>query len=348
MSAHITFPTPLQPGNTIGVTAPSAGVGSELEARLQFCLQASRNLGYNLQEGHCLRSEAITSAPPQDRAAELMAMLLDDTIQAVIPPWGGEILIDILPLLDFKRLAQARPKWILGYSDLTTLMLPYTLLTGIATAHGSNLMEAPIRFGTEPIAYWHDILTLPPGRSFTQGAASHYQIQREDWAEVPTVTAFNCTEPGEWKWLKHEADADANVSVSGRLIGGCLDVISMLPGTPYGAMTTFARTYAPEGLLVYLENVDGAADQACRMYHHIKLAGWLDDATALLIGRSAGPDWGEFTHRDALLNAFDDLNIPIIYDMDIGHVPPQMMLVNGAQATLTFGHQVKSVQQTLR
>ena len=57
--------------------------------------------------------------------------------QAVMPPWGGELLIDILPHLDWPAPRQAaRPEWIIGYSDLSTFMFAYTLRTHIATLNG--------------------------------------------------------------------------------------------------------------------------------------------------------------------------------------------------------------------
>jgi muramoyltetrapeptide carboxypeptidase LdcA involved in peptidoglycan recycling len=348
MIRPIIFPAPLQQGDTIGVTAPSSGIGASLEPRLQFCLQTVRALGYQVCEGQCLRSDQLVSAGAPQRAAELTAMLLDDSIQAVIPPWGGELLIDLLERLDFARLAQAKAKWLLGYSDLTTLLLPYTMLTGIATAHGSNFMETPIHFGADPLARWSDLLTLPTGAMFTQGATTQCAgTQWIDWNLEPTAQKFLYSEPTQWQCLHHEQDTGYEINVSGRLLGGCLDVISMLPGTPYGDVSNFARTYAPEGLLFYLENCGDAA-QACRMYHHLKLAGWFQHANALLIGRSSGPDKNEFTHRDALYSALGNLDIPVFYDLDIGHVPPQMLLVNGASATFTFAPEQKTLCQTLR
>jgi muramoyltetrapeptide carboxypeptidase LdcA involved in peptidoglycan recycling len=289
----------------------------------------------------------MVSAPAAARAEELTAMLRDDSIQAVIPPWGGELLIDILPLLDFHRLTTARPKWVLGYSDLTTFMLPYTVLTHIATAHGSNLMETPIHSEGQPLAHWSDVLTLPVGASFTQGATSQHQVESRDWREQPYVTAFNCTEPSQWKCLHHEDNPGHEVSASGRLIGGCLDVISMLPGSRYGDVNAFARACAPEGLLLYLENCDGNTAQFARMLHAVKLAGWLEHANAVLVGRSAGPQLREFTVHDAVMDAFGAVDVPVVYDMDIGHVPPQMILINGARATLHLNSDGHTLTQTL-
>ena len=96
------------------------------------------------------------SAPKEQRAAELTAMLADPAIRAVVPPWGGELAIDLLDRIDWDALAAAEPTWLVGFSDLTTLMLPLTLRLGWATLHGSNLMDTPY---TPPdgLLHWTDI-----------------------------------------------------------------------------------------------------------------------------------------------------------------------------------------------
>ena len=346
-SSAIRYPRPLRKGDVIGVTAPSAGVGAALEPRLAFCLDALRRLGYEPRLGRGLLSDRIVSAPAADRARELTDMLLDDAIAAVFPPWGGELLIDIFPYLDFERLSRATPKWLIGYSDLATFMLPYTVLTGIATMHGGNLLESPIRPTAPSLAWWGDVARLPAGASFTQQAADLYQTHDVDWAKDPTATSFDRTAPVVWKCLGHETDPGHTVTATGRLIGGTLDVIGMLPGTSYGDLEGFVAAYAPEGLLFYLDNCDFNPAQYCRMLHHLRLAGWFSHANALLIGRTAAEDLREFTPRDALRDALGDLTIPIIYDMDIGHLPPQLILVNGAPATVRFSAAERSLTQQL-
>jgi muramoyltetrapeptide carboxypeptidase LdcA involved in peptidoglycan recycling len=343
---HIRYPSSLKPGEIVGVTAPSTGVAPDLEPRLQFCIEVVRGFGYEVRLGECLRSDGIVSASAQARADELTTMLLDDEVAIVVPPWGGELLINMLPLLDFARLAQAKPKWIAGYSDLSTLLMPFTMLTGIATLHGSNFMETP--YQPDPaLKHRREVVTLSAGDSFTQGSATRYQTEWTRYQNDPRVSEWNYSQPAQWKWLGHERNISASVTVSGRLIGGCVEVISMLPGTPYGDVNAFARDYAPEGLLFYLEVCEEPAPGACRMLHHMKLAGWFAHANAILVGRTAAPDGRNFTQYEAMADALGDLGVPVIYDMDIGHLPPQAILVNGALATVTFSPSGNKIEQRL-
>src|SRR6478735_10918874 len=120
------FPEPLQPGDKIGVTAPSSGVDERMQPRFEVAVGSLKERGYDAVLGECLGRPSVVSAPKEQRAAELTAMLADPEIRAVAPPWGGELAIDLLDQLDWAALESAEPTWLVGFSDLTTLMVPIT------------------------------------------------------------------------------------------------------------------------------------------------------------------------------------------------------------------------------
>src|SRR6202011_3729175 len=91
----IRYPAPLQTGDHIGVTAPSSGVSDRHRPRLAFCVEFLRQRGYEVVVGDCMDGSRYVSAPVDERAAELTAMLTDPRIRVVIPPWGGELAIDL-------------------------------------------------------------------------------------------------------------------------------------------------------------------------------------------------------------------------------------------------------------
>ena len=107
------------------------------------------------------------SAPAPERAAEFEAMLLDPEVRAIVPPWGGDTAIDLIPMLDWEAIAAAEPTWVVGYSDMSTLMTPLTLVSGIATIHGNNLMDTPYRV-PDGLHGWLDIVAEEAGATFTQ------------------------------------------------------------------------------------------------------------------------------------------------------------------------------------
>lgn len=322
----VRYPRPLRPGDRVGVTSPSSGVPEELRERLAVAVREVEARGYEVVTGRCMDDAGHVSAPAADRAAELTAMLTDPGIRAVVPPWGGETAIDLLPLLDWDRLRAAEPTWVVGYSDLSTVITPLTLLTGTATVHGNNLMDTPCR-PPDGLASWLDLVAAPPGRSFTQIPPDRHRARSfDDYRTHPDVRAFTLDTPGRWTRL----DGDGDVDVEGRLIGGCVEMLCNLTGTPYLDLSAFARAYAPKGLLVYVEAAGDDALAVCRYLHGMRLAGFFDAANAVLVGRTSAPGTPSLTQHEAVLDALGPLNVPIIADVECGHVPPYLPLVNGA------------------
>ena len=276
--------------------------------------------------------------------AERVADLHDafQTGDAVLPPWGGELAIELLDSIDWRALADAR-SWFVGWSDISTLLLPLTTLTGLATMHGANLMDEPWELPVE-FERWTDIAAVPTGRAFTQRAAPRRRSRPwRAWEDEPLDRDQAYEAPTRWRPL----DGTADIAIRGRLIGGCLETVSALAGTPYGDVPGFARRHAPEGTIVYLETAEANAASALRMLTSLRLAGWFDHANGVLIGRNGGSAIPGLSQDDAVRRALDGLNIPVILDFDTGHQPPQMPLVNGALADVVLGGETASITQQL-
>lgn len=338
------YPAPLVPGDRIAVTAPSSGVGPQHRARLEHAVATLEARGYEVVLGECLGGGAPVSAPAEHRAAELTAMLLDPAVRAVVPPWGGELAIDLVRRLDWDALGAAEPTWFVGFSDVATLLTAMTLRTGTATVHGPNLMDTPYATPTGLLS-WLDVVEAPTGRPLHQGASALYAGGGWDDIEAnPTVDRYTLDTPASWVRL----DAGGgDVHARGRLVGGCLETVSHLAGSPFGDVRAFARAHAPEGTVVYVEAAEDTAFGVARRLHGMRLAGWFDDATAVLVGRTNAPASPGLTQHDAVRDALGDLGVPVVADVDCGHVAPQMTLVNGALATLTWRGDERSVVQEL-
>lgn len=334
----VQYPAPLRPGDRIGVTSPSAGAAGLGAARIDFSIRWLREAGYDVVVGTLMDGNAITSGPASERAAELTAMLCDPTIRCVIPPWGGETAIDLVDLLDWEALAAADPTWLVGYSDLSTILTPITTRLGWATVHGDNLADTPNAV-PDGLLSWRDIIAGPgPHRQRDSGLVARW------WRYVENLEATGWKPVGTGQWSVHGADS---VHVTGRLIGGCVETLCNLAGTPYGDIPAFGRQYAADGLIVYLEAAEDDAAAICRNLHGLRLAGWFDHARAILIGRTDAPDNPKLSQRDAVIDALGRLGLPVVFDLEIGHVPPHLPLVNGALATLTVEGDTHEIVQHL-
>ena len=150
------FPRPLVPGDRIAVTSPSSGVGDRLRPRIDASIASLRERGYDVVVGECMADEKVVSAPKEARAAELVAFLTDPAVAAVVPPWGGETAIDLLDQVDWDALRDVEPTWVVGWSDMCSVLLPLTLRSGWATLHGWNLADTAYA-APDGLLHWLDL-----------------------------------------------------------------------------------------------------------------------------------------------------------------------------------------------
>ncbi len=80
----------------------------------------------------------------------------------------------------------------------------------------------------------------------------------------------------------------------------------------------------------------------------MRLAGWFEHASAILVGRTSALDHPQMTQEQAVLDALGRLGVPLVLDVEIGHVPPHLPLVNGALTTITVDGDVHELVQELR
>jgi muramoyltetrapeptide carboxypeptidase LdcA involved in peptidoglycan recycling len=344
--ASIRYPAPLRPGDRIGVTAPSSGVDDELWPRVELTRTFLEDKGFEVEIGECMHTPSHVSAPKQARAAELMRMLTDPGVRAVVPPWGGETGIDLLDCLDFEAVSAAEPTWCVGFSDTSTWLTPLTLRTGIATIHGQNFMDTLYR-PPAGIRHWLDVATAPAGAELTQQSPGVWRSAHwDDWAADPGIREYTLDSAGSWTRVDpgHE---DEPVTLEGRVIAGCVDTLSFLAGGDYADSNAFAEVHAPDGLLHVLDIADWGPYDTCRGLHAMRLRGWFERSNGILVARTNLPAAQGFSHRDAVLDALGMLGVPIIADVECGHVAPYLALVQGARTTVRFSEGERSVRQQL-
>lgn len=333
----ITYPN-LKTPVKVGVTAPSSGLHTKQHFYLEQATYRLEAKGYEVIVGStCWTQYKAKSASAKTRAEELNLMLTDDTIQLIFPPWGGELLIEILEYIDFKKI---KPKWVLGYSDTSVLLLSMTLTTGIATAHGPNLIELRGELSDTTTAMWEKVLFTNRGEEVMQYPSEKFQ---EFWQhDYETEYVFHLTEQTKWKTISNEP-----IVVKGRFLGGCIDVIRHLIGTPYGDVLQFQKKFINnEPIIWYFENCQMNVTDLRRSLLQMKLAGWFANCNGVLFGRSAANEpIDDYNIIDVYMELAEELNVPIAYDIDCGHMPPQLTFINGAYGEVRIYNSGSVVKQ---
>jgi muramoyltetrapeptide carboxypeptidase len=121
------------PGGRIGIAAPAFAVD---EARLEVGAERLRSVGYDVRwRDDLLSSQGYLAGSDERRAAELMAWVEDPEVDAILCARGGYGAHRIMSRLDAKRFhAAAKP--LVGFSDVTTLLLWQRRCAGLVGFHG--------------------------------------------------------------------------------------------------------------------------------------------------------------------------------------------------------------------
>lgn len=109
------------------------------------------------------------------------------------------------------------------------------------------------------------------------------KYQKEWQHEKPSACIFHLIEQTKWKTI-----LDDEVIIRGCLLGGGIDSIRNLIGTPYGSVVEFREKHTDgEPVVWYLENCELTTTDLRRSLVQMKLAGWFDDCSGILFGRSS-------------------------------------------------------------
>ena len=326
-SDDMIYPEFIKKGDTIGVSAPSNGITSDVKVReLNMAIKKLNEKGYQILEApHVRTNEDYASSDAKTRAKELESLYKNQEVQAIICATGGEFLLEMLSFFDFS-VVQNNLKWLQGYSDPTGLLFTITTNYDIATIYGHNFAG----FGMDR---WHESLTnnleILEGNLILQKSFSMYE---GTWVErVLGTEDYTLDTPVYWKNLNGEKE----ISIQGRMIGGCIDILAELFGTRFDKTREFIEKYKDDGIIWYFDNCELSMEDMVRTLWKFKDNGWFKYAQGIIFGRSATnySNMGMMM-EDAIKRVLGDLELPIILDADIGHVPPRMTIINGAYTTV--------------
>lgn len=334
------FPKFLEKDGTVGFVAPSFGCNIEpYKSAFENAIKTFYRMGYHMQLGpNCYKGRGIgISNLPEKCGKELIEHYCSKKNDVLISCGGGELMCEVLPYVDFEAIKKADPKWYMGYSDNTNMTFLLTTLCDVASVYGPC---APA-FGMEP---WHpavqDAFCILTGRKLTVRGYDYYEKESIKDEENP-LFPYHVTEP----CLRVKVP-DEDIHMEGRLIGGCLDILTLLLGTRYDRVREFVEKYKEDGILWFLESCDLNTMGIRRALWQMEQAGWLAHAKGFLIGRPLchGETFLGLDQYKAVTGILEKYHVPIIMDLDIGHIPPAMPLICGSYAKVEAAGNNISIQ----
>jgi muramoyltetrapeptide carboxypeptidase len=287
------FPAPLRPGDRIAVPAPAGPILREL---------ARPGLDLLAQRYQVIYSEAIfertgfLAGSDERRAEELNGYLADPDIRAVLCARGGYGSMRMLEMLDPGPLHRD-PKPLVGFSDVTALHAWCARMAQVRPIHGPMVQQLP-RLPAADLEWLFRLLEEP-------GA------------------------PGELPVTLSRGGDRGGGSVEGRLVGGNLELVTRLIGTPFQLDLGAA--------VFFFEDVDERPYRVDRMLTQLKLAGLLDGVRAVAVGemlRCEEKDGLPPSSAEVIEERLTGFELPAVIGLPIGHGNRNLALPIGAKCAV--------------
>ena len=337
-------PRALRPGDRVAAISLSRGWPSVYpRAHQDGKRQFQEAFGVEVVESrYALADIPWLAAHPEARAADLMEVLKDPSINGIISTIGGDDSIRMLPFLDYSVIRE-NPKVFLGYSDSTITHFAF-LKAGVTSFYGPSLMAGFDENGGLPpymAESVRQVLFEPSSSTLIPPNSGGWTVASWDWANEKRNEKKRTLQPcSGWKWLQGKGQH------RGRLIGGCLEAVDWLRGTPVWPEPPVWRNS-----IVFLETSEDQPSPKLVTYMLRALAatGALNEARGILYGRPFG-DEAKFETNEAKFEAYDRAllqvlaelglsSLPLVTRMDFGHTDPKFILPIGVEAEIDCDRQ---------
>ncbi len=311
-------PLPLK----IGVFSASSPISATVPSRYQRGKAFLQSKGIQVIDGNlCGKRDYYRSGTIRDRANELNQLLYREDIPILMAAIGGNNTNSILPYIDYDYLKH-HPKVVIGYSDTTALLLAIYEKTGLPVFYGPALAasfgEFP-PFAEETFRFFHEMILSPAKVPYAYGMPEQWTEEFIPWSEQNREKTGNSN---DWICVR-------SGSASGRLMGGNLNTMEGIFGTPY-------MPEIREGDILLLED---ALKDACtieRSFSMLKLAGIFDRVAGILLGKHEQfDDQGTgINPHEILLEVLGNTSVPILAQFDCCHTHPMFTMPLGCRIHL--------------
>ncbi len=302
-------PARLKSGDVVGVISPSLPVYSRQDLSRGLKLLESFGLKPRLAPRALEVHANYQAGTREDRLKDLHSMFLDDEVKAIFCTGGGYAAIQLLSDIDWD-LIKKNPKIFVGFSDITSLLTAMSEKSDLVTFHGPTVEEG---------------LNINPntkGGKFTLNNFKKILMKGETGA-FPSFTEWKTLRPGH---------------AEGTLIGGNLNVLLSLMGTPYEPKW--------DGKILFWEEVGETIEGLDNYLWRLRLGKVFKKIEGMVVGKitnlhSIEDDAEKLaniekppTIEEVVLRATEGYNFPILYGADFGHDVPSLTIPVGATAKL--------------
>jgi muramoyltetrapeptide carboxypeptidase len=303
--SNIITPPYLKAGSVIGITSPA---GFITHAALQPSVQQIQSWGFKVKTGEAIGKRNFGfGGTDEERLKDFQELLDDDSIDAILCARGGYGMIRIIDKLDFSRFVR-KPKWIIGFSDVTILHAHLNRNFGIASIHSKMCNSFPVDWSKADELQKQTILSI---RDAISGKPAIFNIPPSRHNRMGVV--------------------------EGTLVGGNLKLLESLAGTPSDLYTN--------GKILFLEDTGEYLYSIDRMFWNLKRTGKLVGLKGLIIGGfkikpdDPGEEFG-IPLEEIVMSKMAAYSFPVCFNFPVGHQVNNFALKCGMRYRLSVQQQV--------
>lgn len=337
-------PEKLQPGDKVATVSLSWGGAGDPELRWRYDQGVKRLKDvFGLEVvamPHSLKGSEYIYNHPEARAEDLMNAFKDPSIKAIFSNIGGVESIRLLPYIDFDVIRN-KPKIFMGFSD-TTIAHFICLKAGLTSFYGPAIMldfaenvemhDYTIEYVKRTLFSNEPIGKIEPAKEWTS--------ELLDWA-IP-----------EYRNRKRKMNPNhgpevlqGSGKVSGRLIGGCIEVLEFMKGTEL-----WPEPYIWEDSILFFETSEDKTEPKYITYwlRNYAAQGILQKAKGIIFAKPYGEVYYE-EYKEAIrtvMNEYELTNLPILYNLNFGHTEPKFIIPYGALAKIDCENKAFSILES--
>lgn len=297
---RIIKPKKLKPGDVIGIISPASSPDdlSKINSGIEYL----EKLGYRVEVGkHVGMQEGYLAGNDQQRLTDIHSMFSNKMINAIFSIRGGYGSGRLLDKIDYK-LIRNNPKIFVGYSDICALQMAFYSKCGLVTFAGPMVAVD-----------FHDEVSPFTEEVFWRTITSNKKIGR---LANPRNEKF---------YVLHKGRA------LGRIIGGNLSILTSLIGTEY-----FPKI---KDSILLLEDINEAPYRIDRMFNQLRLNKVFKQIRGVILGHFVNcvepdPEKKSFTLNEVIIEYFQNLKLPVIYNVKHGHIKDNLTIPFGIKCVL--------------
>ena len=334
---------------TVGIVSLSSGILGESRIRFETetGIRRLEEYGLNIKfMPHALMGLDYLKAHPEKRADDLLLAFHDPEIDMILCAIGGDDTYRLLPyLFENDELANSvTDKVFLGFSDTTInhLMLHKV---GLTTFYGQAFLPDICELSSEMLPYtrkYFEELINTENISEICPSDIWYEERKSfgiDQAGKPLISHPN----SGFELLQGPS------VFSGKILGGCIDSIyDMFNGDRYADMPVLCKKYHlfpdPEdwkGRILLLETSEEkpSPEKYRKALEYLKQTGVFEAVSGLLIGKPMDETYAQ-EYRLLLTKVIDRPDLPIVFNLNVGHSVPRCIIPFGINAFVDVNKQV--------